>query len=109
MNTKELQLKTDEIINTIDKKLNVKVGKLSYEDLGKAVCYGETEGFIKFIVDKKTNRILGVGIVGHLASDIIHEAVPLLYFKATLQDLAKMPHMHPTFGEIYSYLVDEMI
>src|SRR3989338_8623192 len=92
-----------------DKKLNVKVGKLSYEDLGKAVCYGETEGFIKFIVDKKTNRILGVGIVGHLASDIIHEAVPLLYFKATLQDLAKMPHMHPTFGEIYSYLVDEMI
>ena len=92
-----------------DKKLNVKVGKLPYEDLGKAVCYGETEGFIKFIVDKKTNRILGVGIVGHLASDIIHEAVPLLYFKATLQDLAKMPHMHPTFGEIYSYLVDEMI
>lgn len=92
-----------------DKKLNVKIGKLPYEDLGKAVCYGETEGFIKFIVDKKTDRILGVGIVGHLASDLIHEAVPLLHFKATLQDLAKMPHMHPTFGEIYSYLVEEML
>lgn len=92
-----------------EKKLDIKVGKLPYEDLGKAVCYGETEGFIKFIVDKKTNRIIGVGIVGHMASDLIHEAVPLLYFKATLQDLAKMPHMHPTFGEIYSYLVDEMI
>ena len=48
-------------------------------------------------------------IVGHEASDLIHEALPLLYFKATLHDLAKMPHLHPTFGEIYAYLCDEML
>jgi len=50
-----------------------------------------------------------VVIVGNEASDLIHKAIPLWYYKATLHDLAKMPHLHPTFGEIYSYLVDEMV
>ncbi|MBS3151360.1 dihydrolipoyl dehydrogenase [Candidatus Woesearchaeota archaeon] len=90
-----------------EKKLDVEIAKLNYEDLGKAVCLGETEGFIKMIMDKKSKRILGVAIVGHLASDIIHEAVPLLYNKNTIYDLAKMQHIHPTFGEIYSYLVED--
>lgn len=92
-----------------EKKMNVDIGKLSYEDLGKAITYDETEGFIKFIVDKKSKEILGVSIVGYLASDIIHEAVPLLYNKNTLHDLVKMQHIHPTFGEIFSYLVEEML
>ncbi|MAF51243.1 MAG: dihydrolipoyl dehydrogenase [Nanoarchaeota archaeon] len=92
-----------------EKNLKVKIGKLNYEDLGKAICYGEEDGFIKFIVEKKTNKILGVSIIGHLASDIIHEAVPLLYYNATLEDLSEMQHIHPTFGEIYSYLVEEML
>jgi len=91
-----------------EQKLKVKIGKLPYEDLGKAVCYDETEGYIKFIINPKDKQILGVEIVGYAASDIIHEALPLLYYKATLEDLKKMPHIHPTFGEIYSYLVDEM-
>ena len=85
----------------------IEIARLPYSDLGKAVCLGETEGFIKLILDKKSKRILGVAIVGHLASDIIHEAVPLLYNKNTIYDLAKMQHIHPTFGEIYSYLVED--
>ena len=92
-----------------EKNLDVEIGKLSYKDLGKAICLGEEEGFIKFIVDKKSKEILGVAIVGYEASDIIHEALPLLYNKNTLYDLAKMPHLHPSFGEIFSYLVDEML
>ena len=91
------------------KNINIKIGKFDFKDLGKAECLDETEGFIKFVVDKKNNRILGVSIVGYEASDLIHEAVPLLYYKATLNDLKKMQHLHPTFGEIYSYLVDEMV
>ena len=91
-----------------EKKLQVKIGKLKFEDLGKAELLDETFGHIMFIVDKKTNVILGVQIIGNEASDLIHEAIPLLYFKAKLEDLKKMPHLHPTFGEIYSYLVDEM-
>ncbi len=92
-----------------EKKLDVVIAKLPYEDLGKAVCYGETEGFIKLILERKSKKILGVAIAGHLASDIIHEAVPLLYNKNTIYDLAKMQHIHPTFGEIYSYVVDEVL
>ena len=92
-----------------DKNIEIKIGKYLFNDLGKAICLNETDGFIKFIVNKKNNQILGVSIVGNEASDLIHEAIPLLYFKATLNDLAKMPHLHPTFGEIYSYLVDEMV
>ncbi|MBI2106454.1 dihydrolipoyl dehydrogenase [Candidatus Woesearchaeota archaeon] len=91
-----------------EKNINVKIGKFYFKDLGKAECLDETEGFIKFVVDK-TNKIIGVSIVGNEASDLIHEAIPLLYYKASLDDLKKMPHLHPTFGEIYSYLVDEMI
>ncbi|MEK6856554.1 MAG: dihydrolipoyl dehydrogenase [Nanoarchaeota archaeon] len=92
-----------------EKKLDVVIAKLPYEDLGKAVCYGETEGFIKLILEKKSKKILGVAIAGHLASDIIHEAVPLLYNKNTIYDLAKMQHIHPTFGEIYSYVADDAL
>ena len=90
-------------------KNNVLIGKLPYSELGKAECYDETDGFIKFIVERKSKRILGVGIIGHEASDIIHEALPLLHFKATLYDLKKMLHIHPTFGEIFAYLCDEML
>ena|SRR3989344_4092897 len=92
-----------------ERGLDFEVGKFNYVDLGKAECYGETEGFIKFIVDKKSKEILGVSIVGHNASDIIHEGVALIYNKNTLYDLSKMQHIHPTFGEIYSYLVEEML
>ncbi len=91
-----------------EKRIEIKVGKYPFNDLGKAICLDETDGFIKFIVNKKNNQIIGVSIVGKEASDLIHEAVPLLYYKATISDLKKMPHIHPTFGEIYSYLVDEM-
>ena len=92
-----------------ERGLDFEAGKFNYEDLGKAECYGETEGFIKFVVDKKSKEILGVSIVGHNASDIIHEGVALIYNKNTLYDLSKMQHIHPTFGEIYSYLVEEML
>src|SRR3989338_4812244 len=92
-----------------EKKIEIKIGKYLFNELGKAICLDETDGFIKFIVNKKNSQIIGVSIIGNEASDLIHEAIPLLYFKATLNDLAKMPHLHPTFGEIYSYLVDEMV
>jgi len=92
-----------------ERELDFEIGKFPYADLGKAECYGETEGFIKFIIEKRSKKILGVSIIGHEASDIIHEGVALIYNKNTLYDLSKMQHIHPTFGEIYSYLVEEML
>ena len=90
------------------RKLNIEVRKIGFAELGKAECYDETDGFIKFVIEKKSRRILGVGIIGHNAADLIHEGVPLLYYKARIDDLKKMMHVHPSFAEIYSYLADEI-
>src|SRR3989344_4088662 len=87
---------------------NPEIAWIGFAELGKAECYDETDGFIKFVIEKKSRRILGVGIIGHNAADLIHEGVPLLYYKAKIDDLKKMMHVHPSFGEIYSYLADEI-
>lgn len=86
------------------RNIKIKVKKVFYKDLGRAITENETQGFIKFILNK--DKILGVSIIGHLASDIIVEAIPLLFFKATLKDLEQMQYIHPTFGEIFSYIFD---
>lgn len=73
-----------------------------FDDLGKAIAIGETKGFIKMLA-APDGTILGVGIIGPDASDLIHEAVALLYFKANVRDVMMMPHLHPTLAEIFTY------
>jgi len=60
---------------------------------------GETEGFVKMIAHKKTNRILGVHILGPRASDMIAECVLAMEFGASAEDLARTVHGHPTLSE----------
>ncbi len=66
---------------------------------GRARCMGETEGFVKMIAHKKTNRILGVHILGPRASDMIAECVLAMEFGASAEDLARTVHGHPTLSE----------
>jgi dihydrolipoamide dehydrogenase len=66
---------------------------------GRARCMGETEGFVKMIAHKKTNRILGVHILGPRASDMIAECVLAMEFGASAEDLARTIHGHPTLSE----------
>jgi dihydrolipoamide dehydrogenase len=66
---------------------------------GRARCMGETEGFVKMIAHKKTNRILGVHILGPRASDMISECVLAMEFGASAEDLARTIHGHPTLSE----------
>jgi dihydrolipoamide dehydrogenase len=66
---------------------------------GRALCMGETEGFVKIIAHKKTNRILGVHILGPRASDMIAECVLAMEFGASAEDLARTVHGHPTLSE----------
>jgi len=56
----------------------------------------------------RDGRILGVAIVGAEASDMIHEAIALLYFKANVRDVLEMPHLHPTLAEIITYPAEEL-
>jgi dihydrolipoamide dehydrogenase len=78
---------------------DVVVGKFPFAALGRAQTYGNTEGLVKVVADKKYGEVLGVHIVGPSASDLIPEGVLALQLEATLEDIANTIHAHPTLGE----------
>jgi len=74
-------------------------GTYPFSGAGRARCMGETEGFVKVIAHKKTDRILGVHIIGPRAADMIAECVLAVEFGASSEDIARTIHGHPTFAE----------
>jgi dihydrolipoamide dehydrogenase len=66
---------------------------------GRAKCFGDTEGMVKLIGHRKTDRLLGAHIIGPRAAEMIAEAVLAVEFGASLEDLAATVHGHPTFAE----------
>ncbi len=77
----------------------VTVGKFPFTASGKAVALAETEGFVKVVADKATGEILGVHIVGHEATEIIHEFALGRTLEATLEEIVHTIHAHPTMAE----------
>ena len=75
------------------------VGSYPFAGSGRARCMGETEGLVKIIAESKTDRVLGVHIIGARASDMIAEAVLAIEFGASSEDIARSTHAHPTFAE----------
>jgi len=67
---------------------------------GRARAMNQTEGFVKFLADKVTDRVLGVHIVGFGAGDMIHEAAVLMEFGGSSEDLGRTCHAHPTLSEV---------
>ena len=67
--------------------------------IGRARAAGETTGRVKIIGDAKTDRILGVHILGPQASELIAEAVTAMECDASTEDLARTVHAHPTLSE----------
>jgi dihydrolipoamide dehydrogenase len=76
-----------------------KVGEFSFMGNGRAKAVFQGEGFVKMIVDKETDRILGCHIIGPAAGDLIHEICVAMEFGASAQDVALTCHAHPTFSE----------
>ncbi len=66
---------------------------------GRARAMNSTTGFVKFIADKKTDKVLGAHIVGFGAGDMIHEVCVLMEFGGSSEDLARTCHAHPTMSE----------
>ena len=66
---------------------------------GRARALGDTTGMVKMLADAKTDEILGVHIVGPMASELIAEAVVAMAFKASAEDLARICHAHPSLSE----------
>jgi len=77
----------------------VKVGKFPWGASGRAIAMGRPEGLTKVIADAQTNRVLGVGIVGEHAGDLIAEAVLAIEMGALAEDLALTIHPHPATSE----------
>jgi dihydrolipoamide dehydrogenase len=75
-------------------------GMFPYQANGRARALGATSGKVKVLADARTDRILGVHIIGARAGDLIAEAVAALAFGASSEDLARTIHAHPTLSEI---------
>ena len=77
----------------------VKIAKFPWSASGRAMTFDATDGLTKLVIDLATERILGVGITGHGAGELIGEGVLAIEMGATAFDLAASVHPHPTLSE----------
>ena len=78
-------------------------GRYDFAEHGKAQCLAKTKGFVKMMADGQSGRILGAAIVGPQASELIHEIIVAMNFEATVDQFMRIPHLHPTLAEIWTY------
>ena len=83
-----------------DKGLDIRARKFLFAGIGKAHVLGETDGFIKLVVDSSSDKILGAQIIGPHATELIAEISPCVQFGITSEKLASVIHAHPTLSEI---------
>ncbi|KAB7669960.1 dihydrolipoyl dehydrogenase [Bacillus sp. B1-b2] len=83
----------------IEKGYKIKKGKFSFKAIGKALIYGEQDGFVKIISDEETDDLLGVHIIGAHATDLIAEAALAKVLDATAWEIGNTIHPHPTLAE----------
>jgi dihydrolipoamide dehydrogenase len=76
-----------------------KAGTFPFIANGRARALGDTTGMVKFLADAATDEILGVHIVGPMASELISEAVVAMEFRASSEDIARICHAHPSLSE----------
>ena len=82
-----------------EKKINFKVGKFPFIANSRAKAINEPEGFVKILAESKTDRVLGVHIIGPHAGEMIAEMSVAMEFGASSEDIARTCHAHPTFSE----------
>src|SRR2546421_332037 len=82
-----------------EKGIDYRVGKFPFRANGRAVANEDVDGMVKFLADAKTDRILGAHILQHAASELIAEAVSVIEFGGSSEDLSRTCHAHPTLSE----------
>ena len=92
-----------EVFNSVDEAkqagYDIEIGRFPFSVSGRAMAIDETEGFVKVIIDKRDNRVLGIHVVGPEASDLISEGALAIEMGAFAEDIALTVHPHPTLGE----------
>lgn len=81
------------------KGIEVKIAKFPWTASGRALTFDRTDGLTKLIIDPVTERILGIGLVGHGAGELIGEGAVAVEMGATVKDIANIVHAHPTLSE----------
>jgi dihydrolipoamide dehydrogenase len=79
--------------------VDYRAGTFPFMANGRARALGDTTGMVKFLADARTDRVLGVHIIGPLASELIAEAVVAMEFGASAEDIARICHAHPSLSE----------
>jgi dihydrolipoyl dehydrogenase len=77
----------------------VRIGTFPFRANSRARCVGDSDGLVKMIADARTDRLLGIHVLGPMASELIAEAAVAMEFGASAEDLARSAHAHPTFAE----------
>jgi pyruvate/2-oxoglutarate dehydrogenase complex dihydrolipoamide dehydrogenase (E3) component len=84
------------------------VATYPFNDHGKSLVMGETEGFVKLVTRASSGEILGGSVIGPEAASLIHEIAVAMHYRGTAQDLARIPHYHPTLSEIWTYPAEDL-
>jgi dihydrolipoamide dehydrogenase len=87
-------------------KREVEVAQYPWQASGRAIAIGKTDGLTKWIIEPGTERVLGCGIVGSGAGELIAEAVVAIEMGCTIRDLAESIHPHPTLSETVSFAAE---
>ncbi|MGZ5503690.1 MAG: dihydrolipoyl dehydrogenase [Chthoniobacterales bacterium] len=82
-----------------EKGLNVRIGKFPFAANGRALAAGDATGFVKFVADAETDRLIGAHVLSHVASDLMAECVAVMEFGGSAEDLGRTVHAHPTHSE----------
>jgi dihydrolipoamide dehydrogenase len=85
----------------LERGQDVRVGKFTFNALGKALAAGETDGFVKWVADPVTDRLLGAQAVGAHATELISQATLAIQAELTVEELGRTIHCHPTFSEAW--------
>lgn len=80
--------------------VDVKTGQFAFAVNGRALAANDSAGFVKFVADAKTDRLLGMHIIGPGAGDLVHQGMIALEFGASVEDLQLMTFAHPTLSEV---------
>jgi pyruvate/2-oxoglutarate dehydrogenase complex dihydrolipoamide dehydrogenase (E3) component len=78
-------------------------GRYDFAEHGKAQCLAKTKGFVKMMADAVDGRILGAAVIGPEGSELIHEVIVAMTFGSTVDQFMRIPHLHPTLAEIWTY------
>src|SRR5262249_54299964 len=84
------------------------VAKRAMTNVKRAVEKGETQGFMKIVVDAKTGEILGAAILGPGGDEVIHSILDVMYAKAPYSLIRRAMHIHPTVSELIPTMLDDL-